>query len=567
MAAMLTGCSLGKKQEVTGADKYPEFLTVDVFDSQANYQGIQQGWFAKLVKDKFNMQLNIIAPNVAGGGDALYDTRCANGNLGDLIFTNADNGRLNELAVGDLLLDLTPYMDEEEHLAARKEAITSLAHLTSREGMWAVPSMIAEEAGASEPTEIEEPTNGACLRWDLYQKTGGEKIETLEDLLPVLKKMQEAQPYTSSGRKAYAFSLFGDWDDNLMQNAGALGALYGYDPQGYVMLNVENGDIKSIIEDDSPYVRALRFLCKANQMGLVDPESPVQGYDAVAQKYTDGAVLYSLWPWLGTGQYNSERNLAQGKGFATIKIEDARYLCWGNFRNGYENFAVMIGSKTKDPRRMADFVDWLYSPEGIETSGSPNGNFSGPEGLTWTMENDEPVLTEFGYGAFVEKKEDLAVPEEWGGGTWSGGISQLNYKATAFHGEDPERGVPYCYMRWDDYREKTQNTVQEEWCKFYDTTLLPIDYFKEQGKITVVPGNVWESTPDTASISTIREQCRQTIIDSSWSMVFAESDEEFEEMLQEMQSVLIRLGYKEALAVDMENAQARYQAICEARNS
>lgn len=46
---------------------YKEFITVDVFDAQANFQGIQSGWFAKVVKDRFNMELNIIAPNVAGG--------------------------------------------------------------------------------------------------------------------------------------------------------------------------------------------------------------------------------------------------------------------------------------------------------------------------------------------------------------------------------------------------------------------------------------------------------------------------------------------------------------------
>ena len=80
-----------------GAAKYPEFITVDVFDSQANYQGIQSGWFAKIVKDKFNMELNIIAPNVAGGGDTLFQTRSANGNLGDLILTNANKGRLQDL--------------------------------------------------------------------------------------------------------------------------------------------------------------------------------------------------------------------------------------------------------------------------------------------------------------------------------------------------------------------------------------------------------------------------------------------------------------------------------------
>ena len=31
----------------------------------------------RIVKDKFNMELNIIAPNVAGGGDTLFQTRSA----------------------------------------------------------------------------------------------------------------------------------------------------------------------------------------------------------------------------------------------------------------------------------------------------------------------------------------------------------------------------------------------------------------------------------------------------------------------------------------------------------
>ncbi len=30
------------------AENYPQTLTVDVFDSLANYQGIQSGWFAGL---------------------------------------------------------------------------------------------------------------------------------------------------------------------------------------------------------------------------------------------------------------------------------------------------------------------------------------------------------------------------------------------------------------------------------------------------------------------------------------------------------------------------------------
>ncbi|SFC97219.1 hypothetical protein SAMN02910398_03657 [Butyrivibrio sp. YAB3001] len=31
--------------------KYPEFITIDVFDVQSNTRGIQQGWFAIIVRD------------------------------------------------------------------------------------------------------------------------------------------------------------------------------------------------------------------------------------------------------------------------------------------------------------------------------------------------------------------------------------------------------------------------------------------------------------------------------------------------------------------------------------
>ena len=63
--------------------------TVDFYDVAANFQGVQSGWYGKIVKDKFNMNLNIIAPQVSGDGAALYQTRCAAGALGDLMESRA----------------------------------------------------------------------------------------------------------------------------------------------------------------------------------------------------------------------------------------------------------------------------------------------------------------------------------------------------------------------------------------------------------------------------------------------------------------------------------------------
>ena len=111
-SAALSGCGEDKSVSAGSSNsKYKEFITVDVFDALANYQGIQSGWFAKVVRDKFNMELNIIAPNVAGGGDTLFQTRSAAGNLGDLIIAGADNGRFSNMVKAGLLADMTELLE------------------------------------------------------------------------------------------------------------------------------------------------------------------------------------------------------------------------------------------------------------------------------------------------------------------------------------------------------------------------------------------------------------------------------------------------------------------------
>lgn len=68
-----TGCVHNDKNPVLRTSAYKEFITVDVYDEFANYQGIQSGWFAKVVKDRFNMELNIIAPNISGGDAVMHN--------------------------------------------------------------------------------------------------------------------------------------------------------------------------------------------------------------------------------------------------------------------------------------------------------------------------------------------------------------------------------------------------------------------------------------------------------------------------------------------------------------
>jgi multiple sugar transport system substrate-binding protein/putative aldouronate transport system substrate-binding protein len=399
------------------ADAAP--LTIDVFDSQANYQGVQSGWFAKVVKDRFNMDMNIIAPNVAGGGDTLFQTRSAAGNLGDLIFLGSENGRLNNTAKAGLLLDLTDKVSTRKNISAYPEALDMCKSLVDDGKLYAIPSQVSKQK-ATDSSEGLDLTYGPYLRWDYYTELGSPEIKTMDDLLPILKQMQEKHPTSDTGKKTYAFSLFKDWDGNMMcLGKNILACLYGYDEQGFQLLSADGATAQSIIDGDSWYIKGLEYFFKANQMGLVDPESTTQNYDTMYAKYQDGQVLYSPWPWLGQAAYNTNAHKAAGKGFMIAPVQDIKIFSYGCSPSG-NKYMVGVGSKAQDPDRMIDFIDWLYSPEGVELSCSQTSGSCGPKGLTWDMKDGKPVLTDFGKKAFAG--EDIQVPAEYGTGTWKDGV-------------------------------------------------------------------------------------------------------------------------------------------------
>lgn len=574
LATSIVGCgsssaSTGTSGTETGAStnsKYPETLTIDVFDSQANFQGVQTGWFAKIVKDKFNMELNIIAPNVAGGGDTLYQTRSANGNLGDLIITNADSSRLKDMVSAGLIYDMSNDIENCPNLKKYEEAIQQTSELAGQDGIWAVPSELSNQS-ATEPCDASEPTNAPSIRWDIYGQVGYPEMQNTDDLLNVLKQMQDAAGQSDSGKDVYAISLFKDWDGDFMQNTDGIMGLYGYQNMGFCMAKVDGSDVSSLIDDDGIYHKALKFLFDANQMGLVDPESTTQDYDTLATKYKDGGVLYSMWPWLGAGQYNTKEHMDEGKGFSTATIDDMQCLAYGSMPYGKPAMSIMVGSQAKDPQRLVDFIDWLYSPEGIMANGTISSTTAGPEGLTWEMKDGQPVLTDFGVEAFITKTDDLKVPDEWGGGTWSDGASQLNYKSVGLVDVNEENGVCYNYQKWDDYLDRTATKLSEDWSAHNDGAKTGIERLQATGKILVIPGSNYAKPEYSTDISTIKEQCKQTIVEYSWKMVFADNEDEFNDYFKEMQDTVTGLGYDEVLAVDEQNCQDKFAAEAEVVNA
>lgn len=554
-AGLLTGC--GKEEDEC---PYEEFLIVDVFDSLANYQGLQSGWYAEIIKEKFNMQLNIIAPNVSGGGDTLFQIRSAAGNVGDIIISSVESGVLQDLVDAGLLYDMQSALEGKD-IMEYKNAIHSLNNKIEQDGIYAIPSEVSR-LSADTPSEGLELNYGTYLRWDIYKDIGYPEISDFNSLLDVLEEMQKANPVGESGNKTYAFSLFRDWDGNMMNNAKQPACLYGYDEIGFVLAKVDGSDYQNILDRDSWYLKSLNLFYEANKRGLLDPDSPIQDYASVFAKYQQGEVLFSFWPWLGKSAYNVEEHTGEGKGFMLAPMKDMQIVSYGCSPVGNQKTVIAIGNQAKDPERLVDFIDWLYSPEGIMISGARNSSgTAGPMGLTWEIEEGQPVLTDFGRQAFY--RNDVEVPEEWGNGTWSTGICELNYMPVAPVEISPS-GIPYYYTLWDSVQEETNTPLLTQWSEYMDADST-IEYLQKQKQILVAPGCSFVMPEESREIATKRQQCRNVIVDYSWKMIFAQEDEEFEELYQELLTIVDGLGYEDVLSLDMEMAElqnlSRYEAI------
>ncbi|HJE52195.1 MAG TPA: hypothetical protein K8V15_09540 [Tessaracoccus flavescens] len=529
--------------------EWSEEITIDVFDGLANAMGEQPGWFAKIVKDKFNMKLNIIAPNVAGGGDTLYNTRVAAGDLGDLIVTDKGQ-KLDELVDGGLVMDVADYYP---NMANAKNFDAAVQKLNSDfAGTYAFPTSVSSLA-PTDPSEGIDPTFGPFVRWDLYKQIGYPEINTLEDLLPVLKQMQDAQPTAENGSKVYGMSLFKDWDGNMMNNAKQPVTFYGYDEMGFVIAKADGSDYQSIIDSDSEYVRTLKFFFEANQLGIMDPESTTQNYDTLFSKMQNGQVLFSFWPWQGQSAYNTIDNMEAGKGFMIAPMKDQKIFSYGAEPAGGKQ-VLAVGSKAEDPERIAAFIDWLYSPEGTYANNSQTMGAAGPQGLTWELNSEgKPELTEFGMKALVGGGAD--VPAEYGTGTYKDGASWLNVTLVLPIDTDPNTGEAFSYKTWETFQEATSNPLYEDWSAKMGGEATTMDYLKANDMLMVAPGASYTAPTDSSEIETLRNQVKAVIVSESWKMAFAANEGEFNALLAGLQETAKGLGYDKVLEVDMANAK------------
>lgn len=534
-----------------------ELYTVEVFSMAANYAGIQPGWFGKILKDKFNMEHNIVATNLEGG-DSKLATLMASGDMGDLVIfgDNSVDTIKNAIDAG-LLLDwqdnglLETY--GQTFLTEFPEALEyNKAMFGGGEHIYGIGYNVSyDDEGPNEGIDM---IWGPYIRWDLYEQLGCPEVESLEDFLPILKQMQELCPTSDTGKPTYAFSMWSDWDNTHMMFAKQYGCMQGYndgDTGNLLFIHGSEPKYESFLEDGGMYYRSLKLLFDANQMGLVDPDSISQKNADFNAKIQDGQVLFSYFSWV-TG-YNTPEHTSQGKGMYMVPFKNEKVYSYSQSTYGGIR-TTCIGSKAKDPARLMDFLNWVYSDEGTMVYNN------GPEGMAWVYGDDgQPELTELGVEIYNNSMTE--IPEEWGGGAYSDGSPKFSPGTVTNTTVSKVTGVPFLNQLWPSVLEMDSNPVLNDWREHFGVT-TPREYFEQNDMLSIykVP-----FLPDGARVmSQDLEQKKSTIgqvvQEYSWRMVFAADEAEFNALWDEMTEKADGLGYQELLAWTIEGAEEEFAA-------
>lgn len=500
-------------------------INITIYSQLANYSGELTGWFAELMKQKYNVVMTIIPDS-----DGTFDTRMESGDLGDIVIFGstgnqyqraATSGMLFDWNEDDILSDYGPYVK-----AHMPYALENNANLNESIGAGNVVYGFGHNVATS-PEDHEAFFYTMDLRWDLYKELGYPEVNTIDDLYNLFVSMKEICPTDEAGNETYAISMWPDWDGNMVMYVKAFATCYwGYDEMGFGLYDVETGKYHDALEPDGPYLKSLKFFNKLYQAGLIDPNSITQTYDKMSEKAQNGGIFFSIFDYAGSALYNSEDHLTAGKGMYPMVPKDASPLCYGmNVMGG--NRVWTIGANTEYPELCMAIINYLTTPEGYMTY------WYGPKDVCWYYDEDgHSCLTELGEQAYKDRKGTI-MPAEWGGISFNEGTFQANNTTWSRDASNPDsNGETYNCENWVSRRADTDYDILNDWRD--RTGCYNAQEYMDTTNYKVALATSYSESSKSDELEIIWEQVKNTIVTSSWNAVYASSDEEFDQIVADM---------------------------------
>lgn len=535
---MLTACG-------SGGD---ETITLDVYSQLANYSGLQTGWIADILLEKFNVKLNIISD-----GDGVYETRMEDGDLGDIVVWANNSDRYPNAVKGGLLYD----WNEDDLLAEygsyikenMPDALKTNQELTSTITDGASDTLYGFGHNVATSSEDHESFFYTWdVRWDLYKQLGYPEVKDLDDFEKLMKDMVKICPKDDSGNKTYAVSLWPDWDDAMVMYVKATAtAYYGYDELGIGLYDTQTGKLHDALEENGPYLQMLKFYNNLYQDGLIDPDSMTQTYDQMIEKVQNGGTMFSIFNYSGELAYNKEAHTSAGKAMFCMKPSEATPIVYGMNPQGGDRI-WSIGASTEYPDLCMEVINYFCTPEGCLTM-----NY-GPKGVCWDYDEEgNTYFTDLGKQCKTNTNTKMGGDYE---GTYQDGSLQIVNTTWSIDASNPEsNGETYNSDNWKSNISEAETDIEQDWRDVTSST--SINDYMEQGKYVVSPGTSYAKSEKSDELKTTWSQVTNEIKNGSWKAIYADSDAEYNKIVNDMIKKCNNYGYEECVSWTANEAAKR----------
>ncbi|MCD8326413.1 MAG: extracellular solute-binding protein [Lachnospiraceae bacterium] len=475
----------------------------------------------------------------------------ASGDLPDIMYVPV--AYLDDMIEKGMLLNLEDYMDQMPHVQS-EDLSTSLNYVREyRSGGTGELYCLPVSVGTSSPEGIlfdSTDRNAVKLLWSVYEEIGAPEITDFYSLIDVMEEMLEERPVDEDGNSYYGIVLNNGFDTTYWQCM-----LLWYRWQGYsetelpylLELDMVNCTITSILNENSMYYQGLKWYNEAYRRGVLDPDSISS--DRATQKV----------------KVDRNRTMVPGGGIPGWATRYLQYLIPGTsiyYNNsapyGDSTVVIAINANTENVDVCIAFLDMLANPDALMLVRS------GPDGEIWeTDEEGNAVFTER-FAEYVRENGSYSG-YEWESGEkyslWNTAFIVRNGATTTYGDGNGGYRSPN-YVEWTDYQETT--AVSDDFVAWRETTgYASWDEWLEAEDALVTENeysytSTFESTPNSAMQKTI-DAIKDVVVNASWQMVYAQTDEEFESVWEQMVEDCESLGCDEIMEwrlEDIANAQA-----------
>lgn len=467
------------------------------------------------VQDKMAEDIGVRIHMVNADNDK-FNVLLAGGDLPDLVRTGPDN--FEQLVAGKNVLPLDDYLEEygKDILANAPDTVAfSRKYWSNGENkLYFLPVQVGPDTA-----EIEHAI-GPVVRWDYYKELGYPETNNIDEYLQMLKEMQDAHPTTEDGKKVYAISMFADWGNwYLVQPMSAFMGYNSISGSTLGQYHVDTNEFALSLDEGGLYWDSIDYYYKANQLGILDPDTLTQKYEDLQAKITAGQVLTAPATW-GAGSFNKD-HAGTTQGFMALPMK------WGNqwygmdYKVGWIDKSIGISSTCKYPEAAVAFLNYCYSYDGARTL------YSGVEGVDWDLVDGKPVM----------KQETLDL-QKAGGEAWqeSGIGFDVNFMGLGQNVIDPEDGKPVNLFRDETMYPSMLNELQKEYCDHYKVS-YPSEIFEQyrekygvydQSKANSLLLALVPTPPD--DIKRMEAKLDEASLKAAAKMILAGSDEELADL-------------------------------------